>query len=98
TDFPNFDALTPVHTQVDSQVNLPSVGSGFDGFNDLNDDFAVRWTGYAYVATAGNVSFSTTSDDGSRLYIDNQLVVNNGGIHGMSTSSGTIALSAGFHA
>jgi hypothetical protein len=37
------------------------------------------------------------SDDGSRLYIGDTLVVDNDGLHGMAEKSGVIALAAGRH-
>ncbi len=38
------------------------------------------------------------SDDGSRLFIDGKQVVDNGGVHAMEESSGTVQLTAGDHA
>ena len=46
----------------------------------------------------GQYTFYTNSDDGSNLYIDNVLVVNNDGLHGATEQSGTIGLKAGKHA
>jgi hypothetical protein len=59
--------------------------------------FSVVWTGYLAVGRAGSYSFATTSDDGSRLYIDDQLVVDNGGEHGPTTRSGRAQLTRGSH-
>jgi hypothetical protein len=42
-------------------------------------------------------NFSTASDDGSQLFIDNRVVVDNGGPHGLTTRSGSIRLDAGSH-
>src|SRR5262249_34953936 len=48
--------------------------------------------------TPGPTTFTTTSDDAFRLYIDNTLVLNNDGSHGIgAAASGTINLSAGLH-
>ena len=41
--------------------------------------------------------FALTSDDGSRLMIDDQTVVDNDGVHPVSTQSGTIELGGGIH-
>ncbi|GHT61655.1 metallophosphatase [Bacteroidia bacterium] len=41
--------------------------------------------------------FYTNSDDGSKLYIDNQLIVNNDSTHSATRINGYIALEAGFH-
>ena len=45
----------------------------------------------------GSTRFSLTSDDGARLLIGDQVVVDNDGIHGVSTQSGMIGLAEGFH-
>ena len=42
--------------------------------------------------------FSLSSDDGSQLFIDDQLVINNDGLHGLLEKNGRIALSKGKHA
>jgi alpha-L-fucosidase len=42
-------------------------------------------------------TFYTNSDDGSCLWIDDQPVVNNDGLHGMAEKSGNIAIAQGFH-
>ena len=43
------------------------------------DNFVMRWRGSLTVTTPGEYSFQTTSDDGSMVYIDRQLVVDNDG-------------------
>ena len=45
----------------------------------------------------GEYEFQTTSDDGSRLYIDDKKVVENWGLHGMVNKKGTVVLSKGYH-
>ncbi|UOQ73010.1 PQQ-dependent sugar dehydrogenase [Hymenobacter cellulosilyticus] len=87
---PNFAALTPAKTG--------SV-TGFDLTPRTRDEnFAFRYTGYVRVPADGVYTFYTTSDDGSQLFIGNQLVVNNDGLHGAAEKSGTIGLRAGVHA
>ena len=44
-----------------------------------------------------NIPFFTDSDDGSRLYIGEELVVDNDGLHGMEERVGAIALAGGLH-
>jgi hypothetical protein len=51
-----------------------------------------------HATEAGEWRFGTSSDDGSALYIGDQRVVSNDGLHGMVERSGTIALEAGWHA
>ena len=86
---PDFDALTPVRTG--------SV-AGFDlAIRERDDDFAVRFRGLVEVPESGDYTFFTRSDDGSQLFIDGALVVDNDGLHGIQERSGTRTLSAGFH-
>jgi|GEM_PF-2841424 len=63
-----------------------------------DDQFSLRFDGLIRVPAEGEYTFYTTSDDGSRLYIDGQLVVDNGGLHGPEEKSGTVRLGAGGHA
>ena len=41
--------------------------------------------------------FSTSSDDGSRLSIGNEVIVDNDGLHGVMSNSGLIRLKAGLY-
>lgn len=61
------------------------------------DAFATKQTAAIRVPADGEYTFFTATDDGSRLYINGQLVVNNDGLHGMSEKSGRVSLSAGLH-
>lgn len=65
--------------------------------NGRRDAFATRQIASLVVSRAGRYTFYTTSDDGSRLYVNDRLVVNNDGTHGMSEASGRLRLSAGVH-
>jgi len=51
-----------------------------------------------YVGYAGTFTFTLNSDDGSQLWIDSSLVVDNGGVHAPITVSNTVSLTAGAHA
>jgi autotransporter-associated beta strand protein len=53
--------------------------------------------GSIYLSESGTYTFATASDDGSMLYIDRVLVVQNGYNQGVTQKSGTITLAAGFH-
>ncbi len=61
------------------------------------DHYGFTFTGYIKVPADGVYTFSTDSDDGSRLYIHEVPVVDNDGIHGMKKVSGVVALAAGYH-
>ena len=55
------------------------------------------FAGFVEVPAGGMYTFFTESDDGSRLYIGEEMVVDNDGLHGMQERSGEIALAAGKH-
>ena len=59
--------------------------------------YSVTWTGWIMLDRAGTYRFSTNSDDGSALWIDGQLVVENSGMHGMFKVDSEIALEKGAH-
>ncbi|WP_457549460.1 PA14 domain-containing protein [Archaeoglobus sp.] len=61
------------------------------------DVFSVKWVGYLYVPSTGYYTFYLTSDDGSWLYIDNELIIDNGGLHGPIEKSATVYLTEGYH-
>ena len=64
---------------------------------DRNDDFGFVFTGDIDCPKDGKYTFTTASDDGSLLFIDGKKVVDNDGIHGVQSRSGTINLKAGKH-
>ena len=62
-----------------------------------NDNFGFRFTGYILVPADGIYSFYTSSDEGSKLYIGDSLIVNNDSLHTNQERSGQIGLKAGKH-
>lgn len=58
------------------------------------DNFSVRWSGQVLAPAAGTYTFTTLSDDGVRLYVNGQLLVDNWTNHPAVQNSGTIALAA----
>lgn len=63
----------------------------------VNDNFGFSFNGYITIPTDSIYTFYTTSDDGSRLYIGNILVVDNDGLHPAQERSASIGLKAGKH-
>ena len=62
------------------------------------DNYAMKWIGFIEINNPGNYRFRTASDDGSRVYINGALAVNNDGLHGLQTvTSSDINLSTGIH-
>lgn len=60
-----------------------------------NTCFAVLFTGYIQIDRDGKYRFYSSSDDGSKLFIDGKEVVDNDGQHGLVEESGSIELKAG---
>ncbi|ROP42072.1 ricin-type beta-trefoil lectin domain protein [Saccharothrix texasensis] len=77
---------------------MPSVDWTTTGDFGLGDRFLSEVTGNVNVTTAGTHTFRLTSDDGSRLRIDNAVVVDHDGLHGSESKSGSVQLGAGYHA
>ncbi len=63
----------------------------------LPGSFSVEWNGTIQIEKPGLYTFITESDDGSMLYIDNRLVVDNDGIHAPKWEIGRIRLEPGRH-
>ncbi len=62
-----------------------------------NGSFGLKFTGYIKIPKDGIYTFYTSSDDGSALYINDKMVVDNDGKHGMQEEKGEVALKAGYH-
>jgi hypothetical protein len=95
--FPTIPAeRKPDLRRIDSQINFEVTAETFPG-TDMADHFYARWTGRIKIPRDGKYTFFTESDDGSRLWIDGKVVVDNGGLHAMEEKSGEIDLKAGEH-
>jgi hypothetical protein len=74
---------------------LTSTGQAWHPFGLPN--FGADMTGFLFVAADNTYQFTLNSDDGSLLYIDGGLVVDNGGPHGPTSISNSTFLAAGLH-
>jgi hypothetical protein len=71
-------------------------GTGSPGAGVNADNFSARWTGRVTATSAGSYVFQTVSDDGVRLWINGQLVIDNWTDHSPTTNnSAGITLAAG---
>ena len=98
---PNFVSLTPIYTFVTPNLDI-SVREFTRGFptpelQTVIENFAIRFRGELAVDTPGTYTFWLLSDDGSKLYINDDLVINNDGIHGITNSRGRKDLSKNTH-
>lgn len=77
---------------------MPTINYTTESQFGLSDDFLATVTANLAIATAGDYTFRLTSDDGSKLLIDDALVVDHGGLHGNTSKDGVATLTAGSHA
>ncbi len=88
---PRFNAIPPVKQGL---AGTPAL----DSLPTRANEYGLRFEGWINIPETGVYSFYTVSDDGSRLYIDDQMIVDNDGCHGDLERSGDRALAAGKHA
>lgn len=72
-------------------------GRAFLAEAQIDDHFALVYTGYIWIPKTGAYRLATRSDDGSRLYVHDRMVVDNDGSHSLRQREGLAALSAGWH-
>jgi len=87
---PDFRQLTPVASGRVYDI-------GLEGVAQRRENFGIHFSGFIRIEKEGEYTFYTTSDDGSKLMIDDKEVVDNDGLHGTIEASGKIMLSAGDH-
>jgi uncharacterized repeat protein (TIGR03806 family) len=85
---------SPTATRTDAVVDF-NWGSGSPASGVGVDTFTVRWTGKVQPAASESYTFFTTTDDGVRLWVNNQLVIDSWVDQGPTERSGTIALTGG---
>lgn len=94
---PDFAALAPYAAEIVPQVDFAATSGPFAGSGRANSVGAV-FEGYLSAPQSDFYQLYLESDDGSRLWIGDTLVVDNDDLHGMEERSGVIALHAGPHA
>jgi hypothetical protein len=96
---PNFRKMKPVGTIYTTSLNIPlqSFLRGFPGVTKRTEWFAIDYTGRFWAEKPGYYDFSLTSDDGSNLYIDQELVIDNDGQHAAIERTGSVQLKKGVH-
>ncbi len=62
-----------------------------------SEQVAIVYQSYLQIDKPGKYHFFTNSDDGSKLYVNNRLIVDNDGDHGVQERSGSIELTKGKH-
>jgi len=96
---PNFEKLTPVGKIYTQKINIKdqSFKKGFPGVTDRFEYFAIDYKGRFYIKDTCSYCFMLGSDDGSKLFIDDSLLINNDFVHGFVYKSGCRFLQKGMH-
>ncbi len=89
------DTLTTAFTtRVDATLNFDwGLGAPVSGMSV--DHFSARWTGQVDAPVSGSYVFTTTSDDGVRMWIDGALVIDDWTTHAAKDDSATVTFAAG---
>jgi hypothetical protein len=94
---PNFATLTPYQYNLVTSVNVPATTGNFSS-SGRADDLGAVYEGYVDVVTQGVYTFYLNSDDGSKMYLGDLLIINNDGLHGATEiASARIGLRPGKH-
>ena len=96
TDFRKLKSVGSIYTP---SLNIPTRNftQGFPGVTDHFEWFAIDYNGEFRVRVPARYQFRLTSDDGSKLFIDAKLVIDNDGTHSTRMREGSVSLSPGKH-
>ncbi len=92
--FNSQDFKNPVLTRTDATINFDWRQGSPDGAI-ASDHFSGRWTGQILPTQSEAYTFYTRSDDGVRLWINGQLLIDHWTPHAVAEDSGVINLIAG---
>jgi alpha-L-rhamnosidase len=89
-ELPDFSRIKPVRKGIVYDLSLNKI--------DLpGGSFAMQFRSFLQIEKEGTYTFYINSNDGSRLFIDDKLLIDNGGEHGAREVSSTLELEAGMH-
>jgi hypothetical protein len=86
---PDFSAMTPDATGMAESIGLKPAPK--------LEGIALRFEGFVRAPKDGVYTFALRSNDGSRLYLDGALLVDNDGLHKAETKTAFAGLRAGWH-
>lgn len=87
---PDFTKLKPVKSLIVPTMGLKEI-------SPREDEFGIVYEGYVEIKSPGIQTFFLNTDDGSRMYINDQLIIDHDGDHGAIKKTGQIILGAGLH-
>jgi hypothetical protein len=87
---PVFESLNPISKGQTYEFRIGEI-------NRSEGQFGIQYKAKIQIDTQGKYRFYTNSDDGSKLYINDDLVVDNDGGHGNIERMGSVELTSGKH-
>ena len=102
-NFEYYEFDKPIDSTLDLLEMKPSANGNVSKFTfpykneKLPNSFGLILNGFLEVPNEDVYNFTVSSNDGSRLFIDDNLIVENDGWHGAYEKEGSIALQAGLH-
>lgn len=89
---PDFSKLSPVRSGLAENLDVEAISG-----EERLDHYGIVYQGYIEVPEDGLYTLFLRSDDGSKLFLHDQLVVDNDGSHSARTRQGFVALEKGTH-
>ncbi|MBI5914533.1 MAG: chitobiase/beta-hexosaminidase C-terminal domain-containing protein [Bacteroidetes bacterium] len=86
---PDFNTLSPSKELTTNELSLQGI--------DRQENFGLVFEGALEVPATGVYTFHVRSDDGSRLTISGQRLIEHDGLHGLTEKTGSIVLKKGKH-
>lgn len=86
---PDFSKLKPAAEGISNSISLNT--------KKVSDYFGFEFSGYIIIPVDGIYTLYLASDDGSKLYVDNKLLIDNDFCHGVVEKKELIALKEGLH-
>jgi hypothetical protein len=101
TALSSFRELDPVGSLYTNAINVPNQDitrmGGIPGITHSSVWFGIDYYGKFYVTEPGEYFFELESDDGSRLEIDNIVLIDLDGVHQADRQTATTILTSGWH-
>ena len=88
-ELPDFDKMKSTTSGVADSIDV--------AVTTLQDQFGIRFDGFVDIPETAIYTFYLGSDDGSRLFIDQQPLIDNDGLHGEIEKAKQIYLEKGMH-
>ncbi|MFH0735850.1 MAG: alpha/beta hydrolase-fold protein [bacterium] len=86
---PNFDKLTPISSGITTNIKLDE--------RKKETLFSFQYSGLIDIVKDNIYNFYLSSDDGSKFYIGDNLIINNDGLHANIEKNGRVYLQKGKH-